>query len=215
MNEHLWGWRGREAPTKSATRGLPLWHDRRFTGPTGSGATVERSRFSRVFGAFLGLVADTGPAGRADGTADDRPRRAGDRAADQGTRGPATERARPRTGFVVALGRLTGDRAGHRAYATADDGTDRATNGCTDRGATERPGAGSDGLGAMLPTIAIDRIDRGVEAGVIAGEARVARGQRVVVRMIVRIQCVVLVVHLGSPVRLGPATSPETGGGAG
>ena len=99
---------------------------------------------------FLGLVAGTGTAGRADRATDDRTGRSGDRAADDRAGGAATERTGARAGLVVAFGSLTGDRAADGADRATDHRTGRATDGHADRCAAERTGAGADGLAAAL-----------------------------------------------------------------
>jgi hypothetical protein len=165
-----------------------------------SGSTVDSSIVVRLLGSFLGLVADAGSSGRSDGTTNDGTGRSGDRATDHGPGGSATERAGSCPSFVVALDGLTGDRTGYGADAAADDRTDRPTYGGSDRGATERPGTGPDGLGPVLVPIAIDRAGRAaVDGRVVAGPARVAGGQRVIMRMLVRMQGVVLAVHGSTP----------------
>jgi hypothetical protein len=100
---------------------------------------------------LLGLVADTGATGRANGAADDRARRPGHRATDDGTGRSATKGTRAGPGFVIGtLGGLARDCTTDGADRAADDRTGRTTDCSTDGRATERPSAGSHGFTADL-----------------------------------------------------------------
>src|SRR4029078_12768759 len=92
---------------------------------------------------LLGLVADAGATGGADGTTDDSTRRAGDGPTDHRARGTAAQRTCAGPGLVVAFGGLTSDRATDGPDSATDDGTRRATDrgsdGCPGPGAPARP----------------------------------------------------------------------------
>src|SRR4029078_5609506 len=74
---------------------------------------------------LLGLVADAGAAGGADGTTDDSTRRGGDGPTDYRARRTAAQRSWAGPGLVFAFGRLTSDRATDGPDSATDDGTRR------------------------------------------------------------------------------------------
>ncbi len=113
---------------------------------------------------LFGLVADTGTTGSADGATDDRARRATDGTADHGTGRGTTKRTRAGPGLVIgSLSSLTGDRTADGADRATDDCARGATDGSTDRGATERAGTGAHGLAADL--VVFGRIE-GISVGI-------------------------------------------------
>ena len=160
---------------------------------------------------FLGLVADTGAAGRADGATDDRAGRPGDRATERRTGGAAAQRAGAGAGLVVALGRLAGHRAADRTDAATDDRADRPADGHPDGGAAERAGAGADGLLAVLLVLGSGAVGR-----VRPGSASCRAHRRAACSA--RRRCVDRSGPLGPPDRwepgqgAGPATSNDVDG---
>ncbi len=180
--EHLWGKEQPRGPpggilaAKFRTPGqLPGWE-----GQYGRSAGLIRVG---LLGLFLGLVAGTGTAGRTNGATDDRAGRSGDGATDERAGRCTAEGARARTGLVVALRRLTGDRATDGADRATDDCARGSTDGHTDGGAAEGAGSGTHGLRAAF---------------LVLGSRATALVQEVViVRMIVRGSRVV--VHWGPP----------------
>ncbi len=104
-----------------------------------------------LFDLFLGLVAGTGTGAGADSGTDDGARRSGDRATDRARRRrrrrarPARRRPRRHLRSPHRRRRRPRHRCRHRPPRP-----DRATDGHADGRATERPGAGADGLVAVL-----------------------------------------------------------------
>jgi hypothetical protein len=103
-----------------------------------------------VLGAFLELVASPGAGSRADGGPDDRAGRSGHGRADDATGHCAACATDPGARLLVALGGLTGHRAGAGAERSADSRADRATDQAADDGTTDGPSGSADGLGRML-----------------------------------------------------------------
>ena len=103
-----------------------------------SAGLVRRVRV-RLLGLFLRLVADPRATGGTDRATDDRAGRSRHRAADQRARDRATGAAHARTGLVVAVHRLAGDRAADRADDAADRGPDRPADHHADAGPASAP----------------------------------------------------------------------------
>jgi hypothetical protein len=149
-------------------------HDR--GADVGSVRALGRSRRVGLLDLLFGLVAGTGPGGRADGTTDHGPGRPGHGAADQRAGGPATDRTGPGSGFVIALGGLTGDRATDSADRATDDGARRATDGHPDGGTAKGAGPGAQRLGPAL--LVLRR--RAVGVGQVVMRMRMVDGRVVV-----------------------------------
>ena len=132
---------------------------------------------------FLGLVAEPGARARADRAANHRARRACDRAADQGARDGAAGTAGTRAGLVVAVGRLTGDRAAGGTDHAADGRADRPADHHAHAGTRQGPGTGAHGLGRVLLVL----------------------GRRALIRqpLIGRAERVVVMAHVKSPAQAG------------